>query len=78
MVKVLKLGLMVTPILETLRITKDTDMVNIFVLEETVIRDNGLKTKEMDEDKSITQMMTNLLENFKMKIDMVRGHYTVN
>jgi hypothetical protein len=78
MVKVLKLGLMVTPILETLRITKDTDMVNIFVLEETVIRDNGLKTKEMDEDKSNTQMMTNLLENFKMKIDMVRGHYTVN
>jgi hypothetical protein len=78
MVKVLKLGLMVTPILETLRITKDTDMVNIFGLEETVIRDNGLKTKEMDEDKSITQMMTNLLENFKMKIDMVRGHYTVN
>ena len=69
---------MVTPILETLRITKDTDMVNIFGLEETVIRDNGLKTKEMDEDKSITQMMTNLLENFKMKIDMVRGHYTVN
>ena len=53
-------------------------MVNIFVLEETVIRDNGLKTKEMDEDKSNTQMMTNLLENFKMKIDMVRGHYTVN
>jgi len=78
MVKVLKLGLMVTPILETLRIIKDTDMVNIFGLEETVIRDNGLKTKEMDEDKSNTQMMTNLLENFKMKIDMVRGHYTVN
>jgi hypothetical protein len=78
MVKVLKLGLMVTPILETLRITKDTDMVNIFGLEETVIRDNGLKTKEMDEDKSITQMMTILLENLKMKIDMVRGHYTVN